>query len=140
MNQLKTETIHITEQDQQKLRELIRDIPPHSGLRAELTQLIEELDRAVIVGPEEIPHDVVTMNSRIDVEDIDTGEMLSLSLVYPADANLEERKISIFSPIGTAVIGYRIGDVIEWSVPSGIRKLKIKDIQYQPEAAGDYHL
>jgi regulator of nucleoside diphosphate kinase len=130
--------IYITKQDQQKLAELMSSIP--HDRRGDLAMLIEELDRAIIVEPQDIPKDVVTMNSRIEVEDTDSGELMTLSLVYPDDLDLAERKISIFSPIGTAIIGYKVGDVIEWPVPSGTRKLRIRSIQYQPEAAGDYHL
>ena len=63
-----------------------------------------------------------------------------VKIVYPQDANLKENKISIFSPIATALIGYKIGDEIEWIVPGGMTKIKIVDLIYQPEAAGDFDL
>jgi len=66
-------------------------------------------------------------------------EML-LHLVFPSEADFKLGKISILAPIGTALIGYRAGDTVEWKVPAGIRRLRIDEILYQPEAAGDHHL
>lgn len=119
---------------------LINEIPFHSQQRSQITELIEELERAVIVEPTEMPKNVVTMNSHIDVEDIDSGKITTLHLVYPEDADISKQKVSVFSPIGTAIVGYGLGDIIEWPVPSGVKQFKIKDIHYQPEASGDYHL
>jgi regulator of nucleoside diphosphate kinase len=62
------------------------------------------------------------------------------SLVFPNEADADEGRISILAPVGTAMIGYRVGDVIEWQVPSGLRRLKVEEIIYQPEASGDYLL
>jgi regulator of nucleoside diphosphate kinase len=62
------------------------------------------------------------------------------SLVFPNEADIDEGKISVLAPVGTAMIGYRVGDVIEWEVPSRLRRLKVEEIIYQPEASGDYHL
>ena len=78
------------------------------------------------------------MNTRallhLDHEDIE------LTLVYPEDADLAKNKMSVLSPIGTAILGYKAGDIVEWEVPSGITQIHIKGILYQPEASGDYHL
>ena len=60
--------------------------------------------------------------------------------VSPEDADPDQDKISILAPIGTALLGYKVGDIIEWKVPAGIVKLKVEEILYQPEAAVDYHL
>ena len=87
-----------------------------------------------------MPHDVVTMNSRVQLVDLDTGEAMTYTLVFPDDADLRQGKISVLAPIGTAMLGYRVGDTFEWRVPAGLRRLKIEAILYQPEAAGDYHL
>ncbi|MGH7233521.1 MAG: nucleoside diphosphate kinase regulator, partial [Nitrospiraceae bacterium] len=105
-----------------------------------LQTLEEELDRAHVVERTAIPRDVVTMNSRVRVTDLETREERICTLVFPSDANIDENKISILAPIGTAMLGYRSGDTIEWRVPAGVRTLKIGAILYQPEAAGDYHL
>ena len=62
------------------------------------------------------------------------------ALVFPQDADLAQGKISVLAPIGTAMLGYRVGDVFSWQVPSGERRIKVEAILYQPEAAGDYDL
>ena len=71
---------------------------------------------------------------------LESGEETAYTLVFPADARVEENRISILSAIGTALIGYRVGDVIEWQVPSGKKRLKVEGILYQPEASGRYDL
>jgi regulator of nucleoside diphosphate kinase len=80
------------------------------------------------------------MNSRVRLKDLETNEEKVYTLVFPSEANLEQQKISILAPIGTAILGYRVGDTVEWRVPGGIRKLRLEEILYQPEAAGQYSL
>jgi regulator of nucleoside diphosphate kinase len=107
---------------------------------ARIEELEVELNRAIIVDTDKIPPDIVTMNSKVYFRDMDTGKDEFYQLVYPEDADIEQNKISILAPIGTAILGYKVGDVIEWKVPAGVRRLKIKKILYQPEAAKEYHL
>ncbi len=107
---------------------------------ARIEELEAELNRVIIVDTDKIPPDIVTMNSKVYLRDMDTGKDEFYQLVYPEDADIEQNKISILAPIGTAILGYKVGDVIEWKVPAGVRRLKIKKILYQPEAAKDYHL
>jgi regulator of nucleoside diphosphate kinase len=129
--------IYITDYDLTRLKELL-----HVGIsfaerdRELLEALKAELDRGHIVEPAAIPHDVVTMNSRVRLTDVETNEDQVYTVVFPSDANLDQGKISILAPIGTAILGYRVGDTVEWRVPGGIKKLRIKEILYQPEAAG----
>lgn len=103
-----------------------------------LGQLEKELERARVVDPEKIPGDVITMNSVVRIRDLESGEETDYTLVFPSDARIEENRISVLSAIGTALIGYRVGDVIEWKVPSGLKRLKVEGILYQPEASGHY--
>jgi len=105
-----------------------------------IEELGAELGRATIVEIDKLPQDIVTMNSKVCVKDMDTDKDEIYQVVYPEDADIEQNKISILAPIGTAILGYKVGDVIEWKVPAGLRRLKIKKILYQPEAAKDYHL
>ncbi|MCK9269015.1 MAG: nucleoside diphosphate kinase regulator [Bacteroidales bacterium] len=107
---------------------------------AESEKLLEELENAQVREPQDIPSDVVTMNSIVKVSFLNTKKEVQFQLVYPDQANFKEQKISIFSPIATALIGYKVGDEVEWVVPGGLTKLKIEQIVYQPEAAGDYQL
>ena len=102
--------------------------------RAEMTALETELARAEIVEAKDLPPDVITMNSRAELHDLDTGERMEFTLVFPNDANIEAGKISILAPLGTAMLGYRVGDQFEWHVPYGVRRLKITDVYFQPEA------
>ena len=134
-------TIHITELDRQRLIDLIMDAQS-KGYRGSvyLEKLRGELARAEIVLPQEIPGDVITMNSKVALMDLDTQEEEIYTLVYPENANTTEGKVSVLAPIGTAMLGYRVNDVFEWEVPAGKRHLKVDKILYQPEAAGDYEL
>lgn len=133
--------IHITELDRQRLIDLIMDAQS-KGYRGSvyLEKLRGELARAEIVLPQEIPADVITMNSKVVLIDLDTQEEEIYTLVYPENANTTEGRVSILAPIGTAMLGYRVGDVFEWEVPAGKRRLKVDKILYQPEASGDYEL
>lgn len=133
--------IYITAYDKKRLDQMIANhLQAYNTDLKYLIALQGELNRAEVVLSEAIPNDVVTMNSKVTVKDIETGESFTYTLVFPAAANISQDKISILSPVGTALIGYQAGDVVEWDVPEGIRRLKIMKIVYQPEAAGDYHL
>lgn len=137
---MKKRDIFITQFDLDRLKNLIVEKKVTGGESVYLNDLGHELDRARIVESKDIPGDVITMNSKVRLKDLDAGEESVLFLVFPADANIEEGKISILAPVGTGMIGYRVGDVLEWKVPVGMRKLEILEILYQPEAAGDFHL
>jgi len=131
-------TIYITELDLSRLQRLLDAMEGSLQNKAHLQKLEEELFKGQIVPSDEIPPDVITMNSRARLRDIDSGDEMIYTLVYPNDADAGQNKISILAPIGTALIGYRVGDTIEWKVPSGVRRLKIEEILYQPEASGDF--
>jgi len=100
-----------------------------------LEVLEEELDRAVVVDTEHLPPDVVTLDSRVQLIDLDSGEELLFTVVLPSRANADEGRISVLAPLGMGVLGYRSGDVIEWDVPGGRRRLRVTHVPYQPEAA-----
>ena len=106
----------------------------------EAENLTKELNSAKVVEPGEIPDNVVTMNSIVKINFLNTNKTLRIQIVYPDQANMKENKISIFSPVATALIGYKKDYEVEWIVPSGLTKLRIDDIIYQPEAEGDFEL
>lgn len=108
--------------------------------KTEAENLLNELKSSIVVEPEQIPANVVTMNSEVKVSFLNSNKTLQFRIVYPDKANIKENRISIFSPVATALIGYKVGDEIEWIVPSGLTKLRIDEIIYQPEAAGDFDL
>jgi regulator of nucleoside diphosphate kinase len=135
----KATTIYITEPDYNRLSGLIERTRDRNGHDREyLNKLEVELDRAEIVDPKDIPADVITMRSKVRLKDLVSGESNTYSLVFPTEANFAEGKISVLAPIGTAILGYRRGDTIEWPVPSGLRKIKVEEILYQPESAGNH--
>ena len=129
--------IFITEPDMDQLSHLVDGVRQTVGTDpAQVKMLATELDRAVIVSPFVISPDVVTMHSRVRVRDLNTNQDSTYTLVFPRDADFSHGKISVLAPVGTAILGCRIGDVIEWNVPGGTRKLRIEEVLYQPERAG----
>jgi regulator of nucleoside diphosphate kinase len=76
------------------------------------------------------------MECRVLLEDADTHESATYTLVQPEHADFEAGRLSVLAPIGTAILGYREGDVVEWPVPAGVRRIRILKVLYQPEAAG----
>lgn len=138
---MRERTIYVTEFDLKRLINLLNSTRSWNEKdRDHLTKLEAELDRAQIVTPNQIPGDVVTMNSQARVRDLNSNDEMVFTLVFPAEADYERGRLSVLAPIGTALLGYRAGDTVEWEVPGGVRRLKIEQVLYQPEAAGDYHL
>lgn len=133
--------VTLTKNDYTRIYKAITDAKNSKTINSnEAEKLLSELSKAEIVPSEKIDKDVVTMNSEVKLFFENTQKEQSFKIVYPQDANLKENKISIFSPIATALIGYKIGGEIEWIVPGGMTKIKIVDLIYQPEAAGDFDL
>jgi regulator of nucleoside diphosphate kinase len=133
--------IYITEFDKARLEKLIAVAEESEGYeRKDLDSLAGELDQAEVVSSKDIPPDVVTMNSKVVLRDLSTSEKMTYVLVFPSDANIDTGAISVLAPVGTAILGYAKGDVVEWSVPSGIRRISIEEVLYQPEAAGHFGL
>jgi len=135
--------IFITEDDLKKLRRLLslpKQCMEYQRNQKHLEDLEIELQRANILASDQIPSDVVTMNSKVRFVDLETGSSETYTLVFPEDANIDSGMISILAPIGTSLIGCKVGSEIKWPVPAGIRKLKVEEITYQPEAAGECHL
>lgn len=133
--------IFITEFDKSRLEKLIHDATKSGQQkRDDLESLAGELAQAKVVDSKKIPADVVTMNSQVRIRDQDSDEVLTYTLVFPKDADLDKGAISILAPVGTAILGYAVGDIIAWPVPSGLRHLQIETVLYQPEAAKHFHL
>ena len=123
--------IYLTQNDMDRLLALVDAYP---GRRFE--KLEAELLRANVVPREEIPADVVTMNSRVIFENEATGERREVTLVYPGDADIDAGKISILVPVGTALLGLRVGQSIDWQLPNGEKhRYRVIDVPYQPESA-----
>ena len=121
--------------------EALLEQPQYSGLNTRALQ--DERARAEIAEPAQMPADVITMNSiaRVRVEDRELGNHEhELTLVYPRDADGGADKVSILAPVGSALLGLRIGDAIDWPLPGGrSARLQVLSIRFQPEAAGELH-
>lgn len=131
------QNIFITQLDRERIEKLLESVEPDLNLE----MLQAELDRATIVPSEEIPPNVVTMNSRVRFADMTTKDETEFTLTYPSMANIDTGRVSILSPVGAALLGLKTGDEIEWPMPLGRKRmLKIISIPYQPEAQGDFNL
>lgn len=130
--------IVLTEPDHRRLSGLLRTLPPNHPVGPLLER---ELDRAEVVESADIPPDVVTMNSRVVVEDLESRKRHTVSLVYPGAADFEEGRLSILAPVGAALLGLREGAEIAWPAPNGTeRRVRVISVEWQPEATGDYSL
>jgi regulator of nucleoside diphosphate kinase len=133
-------TIYITAHDMEQLKKLLDEEKDRHGYgngRGEhLKGLEAELNRSICIAAHKVPPDVITMHSKAHLTDLDSGEELVYTLVFPNEADIRQEKISVLAPIGTAMLGYRVGDIFEWSVPDGIRRLHVRSLLYQPETAG----
>jgi len=99
-----------------------------------------ELENAVILPPEEMPPDVVTMNSQVRINDITNGGSIMVRLVFPQDADYEQKKVSLLAPLGAALLGHHAGEEFCYNAPGGSTRIVIEEIVYQPEAAKEYSL
>ena len=129
-------TIFITEADMKRLRPLLERM---KNSRDDLKVLQQELERARVVAPEEVPPDIITMNSKARIRNVVSGEVMTYTLVFPEAADIDQGKISVVAPIGTAMLGQKVGDQFEWQVPAGPVHLRVEEVLYQPEAAGHFH-
>ena len=137
MEKMKGE-ITVTQLDYMRLSRLIKEsagdrtIDPRN-----LVFLEQEIERAKKVAPKKIARNLVTMKSEVKVVDLDSGRPMTLKLVYPDKAEFRKGLISIFSPLGCAMLGYKVGDEIQFEVPAGKNQVRIEELIYQPEAAGE---
>jgi regulator of nucleoside diphosphate kinase len=132
--------ILITQADFDRLQGLV-DSPRYRATHsASLMVLKDELDRGKVVAADDVPRGVVTMHSRVRVHDLKADESEIYTLVYPDEADINDGKLSVLAPLGIALLGTKVGQVIKFDAPAGQRRLKVEMILYQPEAAGDFHL
>lgn len=128
----------ISSLDADRLEALLDSLPP--GAFPGKTALEAELARAEVVEPREVPPTVVTMNSTVRFEVESSSESFCLTLVYPKDMDTSGQTISILAPVGSALLGLSQGDEIEWPKPGGgVLRVRIREVTYQPERAGELH-
>lgn len=133
---MNNDNILITEKDLLRLKNIL------SFQNSEEFENLEiELERAKIITDANVPADLVTMNSRVKFLNIQDDKEMTVTIVYPHDANFADGKISVLASLGSALIGLREGQEINWMFPDQkTRTLKILKVVYQPEASGHWHL
>jgi regulator of nucleoside diphosphate kinase len=129
----------LTELDAARIRQLGARLPDQGRSLAALVDLLDLMEAADIVPGTRVPADVVTVNSTLTFRDFATDTLHRVTVVYPADVSIGERRISILSPVGRALLGRRVGERLSLAMPDGERReIAIAEIHYQPEAAGDF--
>jgi regulator of nucleoside diphosphate kinase len=138
---MRTDNILISTADQERLLRLLDSARLDLRISAESIAALEsELSRADIVDPHELPADVITMGSTIWFLDLETDEVEQYTLVLPSEADVLRDRISVLAPIGTALLGYRMGDIVEWRVPSGKRRMEIVKVNQRKQGAKLSHV
>src|SRR5699024_5241835 len=133
--------ITLSELDYARIQKSIKEAQQSQSIsEPEADTLSKELSEALIVPPEKMPRDIVTMNSKVKITFHKSKKQIELKIVYPFEVDSSQNKISIFSPIAAALIGYKVGDTIEWVVPSGPTSIRIDEISYLYVATDDFHL
>jgi regulator of nucleoside diphosphate kinase len=133
-------TLVFSDYDVERLEDILDGYRFTKSKRSSLNALAEELGKGKVVVASNVPPDVVTLNSRIILRDLDKNTQIEVTLVLPTNADFTAGRLSVLSPVGTAVLGYAVGDEIKWQVQAGFKRLRIEQILYQPESAGDFHL
>ena len=130
----------ITTADFDRLQGLLGS-PRYRAMEAPLlTALREELDQSKVIPADAVPESVVTMHSRVRVRDLEDQDSETYTLVYPQEADMNENKLSVLAPLGRALLGACVGQIVKFDAPAGQRQLMIEKILYQPEASGHFHL
>ncbi|MCU4163828.1 GreA/GreB family elongation factor [Carboxylicivirga caseinilyticus] len=131
--------IKITELDYLRLSNLIGSAKKKKSFDLQnIEALAYEIKRAEKVDSKKISSEFVTMNSIVQVESLDTKKQMKVKIVYPKDADFSKGHVSVLSPLGSALLGYKLGDTVQFNAPRGIVSIKILAIDYQPEANGAY--
>ena len=114
----------LTKSDYNSIKEIIVNIPSHL-ITKEIALLAREIEKAKLVSESKIEPEVIRINSYFEVQDVGSGQLLKFQLTLPKFGNLAEKKLSVFSPLGVALIGFQEGMELEWTLPGGLKKLKI---------------
>ena len=133
---MNSDVIHMTEKDLLRIKHILS-----FQKSADFENLEIELDRAKIISDLEVPPDLVTMNSKVKFLNLHDDKEMTVTIVYPPEANFTEGRISVLASLGAALIGLRVNQEINWKFPDGKTKtLKILEVLYQPEANQHWHL
>lgn len=132
--------ICITNNDYTRLKSMIQEYTKANKVDSNVKELLGEIERAQKVDSLTIGSNYITMNSIFELKKMNELDFQQFQLVFPEEADIDAGKISVLAPIGTAVLGYKVGDIIKWKVPDGETFFQITSILYQPEAKEDFHL
>lgn len=136
-----THDIMLTHFDHRRLQGLLRVFRNRSHVNPwNLSALELALNRARTVDPDVIACDVITMNSKVVLRDLATDECFSRTLVFPDAYTRDDQHVPVLSPLGLALLGCRAGDVLEYRKPGGTQRLLIEEVEYQPEAEGNFFM
>ena len=130
----------ITVNDYQRLMGFVELASFKTKMPVVTNKLVERLDTAKLFSQNEIAKNVITMNSRVKLKDLATARIAEITITYPQEAEPCERRVSVFSEIGLALLGQKEGDIVSWKIPGGTGSFQVDKVLYQPEAAGDYFL
>lgn len=134
-------TTAVTDADLTRLESMIRSLRTvGEPFRGQVNELREHVRRARLVRAKEVEPDVVTMNSRVRVRDVESGRVETFTLAYHGEAGMFGDRLTVLSPLGIRVLGARVGDILEWDVPHGVRRLVVERIDYQPETEKEFEL
>lgn len=139
-NVMSAKQIVLTDADFDRLTVLVESPKYRASHAVLVASLREELENAKVVESGKVPRGVVTMHSKVRIRDLEEDETETYTLVYPEEADINEGKLSVLAPLGTALLGAKSGQVVAFDAPAGQRRLKVEKVVYQPEAAGDLHL
>lgn len=128
----------LTELDHVRLLNLLRRDARGDGSAPPWRAIGDVLDASALVPSREVAPDVVTMDSQLLLQDLQTAQRSTLTLCYPAQADPAAGRVSVLSPVGSALLGLRMGDVARWRGPSGDEKAaEILAVLFQPESSGN---
>lgn len=138
-NVMNLRKLMMSDRDCARMREMLRQAREEGRVSAKsLVALEHEIDQAMVFPSDQIPPYVVTMHTTVRVKDLKTRTSMEFTLVYPDEADVPSGKCSVLSEIGMAILGFAVGDTVEWDFPDGTHELRIDMITYQPEATHNY--
>jgi regulator of nucleoside diphosphate kinase len=133
---MKDDVILVTEKDLLRIKHILSFYSSDDFENLEL-----ELDRARVITDSDVPPDLVTMNSKVRFLNVNDKKEMTIEIVYPTESSFEDGRISVLASLGSALLGLREGQEINWMFPDGKTKtLRVLQVIYQPEASGHWHL
>lgn len=130
----------LNEKDYNRLIAAIKQLRMSAVGNTNIKSLAESLKDAQVIPSEKTPEDLITMNSKVLLKRMDNNQDVEVSVVYHDDADIKSKKVSVFAPMGMAILGKREQQVINCHLPNGNISYMVSKLLYQPEAAGDLSL